>query len=100
MADANRQLAPIARDRSRILDDLGVERGRYLVATVHREANVSPERLTRITDGLSRLPESVVFPAHPGRAPPSQVTLCRLPHVRVIDPLGYLDFAALASQGA
>ena len=78
MADANRQLAPIARDRSRILDDLGVERGRYLVATVHREANVRPERLTRITDGLSRLPESVVFPAHPGRAPPSQVTLCRL----------------------
>ena len=63
-------------------------------------ANVSPERLTRITDGLSRLPESVVFPAHPGRAPPSQVTLCRLLPIRVIDPLGYLDFAALASQRA
>jgi UDP-N-acetylglucosamine 2-epimerase len=99
MADANRQLAPIARDRSRILDDLGVERGRYLVATVHREANVRPERLTRIADGLSRLPESVVFPAHPRtRSALASNTVSLAPHVRVIDPLGYLDFAALASQ--
>ena len=78
MADANRQLAPIARERSRIIEDLGVVPGRYLVATVHREANVKPERLARIADGLSRLPAPVVFPAHPGRAPPSQVTQCHL----------------------
>ena len=99
MADANRQLAPIARERSRILEDLGVEPGGYLVATVHREANVRPERLARIADGLSRLPEPVLFPAHPRtRAALAGNTVFLAPHVRLLDPLGYLDFAALASQ--
>jgi UDP-GlcNAc3NAcA epimerase len=99
MADANRQLAPIARERSRILEEHGLEPGGYLVATVHREANVQPERLTRIADGLSRLPEPVLFPAHPRtRAALASNTVLLAPHVRVLDPLGYLDFAALASQ--
>jgi UDP-GlcNAc3NAcA epimerase len=99
MADANAQLAPIARERSRILDELGVEAGRYLVATVHREANVRPDRLARIADGLSRLPEPVLFPAHPRtRAALASNTVSLAPHVRILDPLGYLDFAALASQ--
>ncbi len=35
------------------------------VATVHRQANVSQPRLGRIAEGLSRLEEPVVFPAHP-----------------------------------
>ncbi len=99
MADANRQLAPIARSRSRILEEHALEPGGYLVATVHREANVRPERLKRITDGLSRLPEPVLFPAHPRtRAALASNRLLLAPHIRVIDPLGYLDFAALASQ--
>jgi UDP-GlcNAc3NAcA epimerase len=99
MADANAQLAPIARERSLILEQLGVEPGRYLVATAHREANVRPDRLARIADGLSRLPEPVIFPAHPRtRASLANNRLMLAPHVRVVDPLGYLDFAALASQ--
>jgi UDP-GlcNAc3NAcA epimerase len=99
MADANRKLAPIARERSRILEEHGLEPGRYLVATVHREANVRPERLARIAGGLSRLPEPVLFPAHPRtRAALASNNLLLSPHVRVTDPLGYLDFAALASQ--
>jgi UDP-GlcNAc3NAcA epimerase len=99
MADANAQLAPIARERSEILNHLSVEPGTYLVATVHREANVRPDRLARIADGLSRLPEQVLFPAHPRtRAALAGNGLSLAPHVRVLEPLGYLDFAALASQ--
>ncbi len=99
MADANRQLAPIARERSNMLEEQGVEPGGYLVATVHREANVRPERLRRIANGLSRLPQPVVFPAHPRtRAALASNTVLLAPHVRVTQPLGYLDFAALASQ--
>jgi UDP-GlcNAc3NAcA epimerase len=99
MADANRKLAPIARERSRVLHEQRLEPGGYVVATVHREANVRPERLARIADGLSRLPEPVVFPAHPRtRAALASNSLLLAPHVRVTQPLGYLDFAALASQ--
>jgi UDP-GlcNAc3NAcA epimerase len=99
MADASRQLAPIARQRSQIVEQLGVEPGGYLVATVHREANVRPDRLARIAGGLSRLPEPVLFPAHPRtRAALASNRLLLAPHVRLLDPLGYLDFAALASQ--
>jgi len=95
MADACFQLAPIARERSRILAEHGLEPGGYLVATIHRQANVEPERLARIVDGLSRTGERVIFPAHPrtravlGETPPN---------VEVIAPVGYLDMAALVSQ--
>ena len=37
----------------------------YLLVTVHREANVRPDRLRRIVEGLNRLEEPIVFPAHP-----------------------------------
>src|SRR3954469_24896460 len=42
MADACFRFAPIARDRSQILRRLGLTSGGYLVATIHREANVRP----------------------------------------------------------
>jgi UDP-GlcNAc3NAcA epimerase len=95
MADASFRFAPIARERSAILSALGVAPGGYVVATIHREANVEPERLARIVDGLGRIGEPVVFPAHPRtRARLGEVP----PNVRVLEPLGYLDMAALASQ--
>jgi UDP-GlcNAc3NAcA epimerase len=95
MADACFRLAPIARERSRILPELGLEPGGYAVATIHRQANVQQERLARIVDGLGRLGERVIFPAHPrtrrvlGDVPPN---------LQVVGPLGYLDMAALVSQ--
>src|SRR5438046_280813 len=61
MADANRIFAPIACERSQILATLGVEPGGYVVATVHREANVQPERLARIAGGLDALELPLVF---------------------------------------
>jgi UDP-N-acetylglucosamine 2-epimerase len=95
MADACFRFAPIARERSTILRRLEVEPQGYVVATIHREANVRPDRLGRIVDGLGRLGELVVFPAHPR----TRGALPELPsNVRLVDPLGYLDMAALASQ--
>src|SRR6266542_1450702 len=83
MADAAMRFAPIARQRSGILRELGLEPGRYVVATVHREANVRPERLARILSGLGRVEQA-------GLRVDGRVVLSR--------PLGYLDLAALASQ--
>jgi UDP-N-acetylglucosamine 2-epimerase len=99
MADANKRLAPLARERSSILETLGVEPGGYAVATVHREANVRPDRLARIAEGLSRLADPVVLPAHPRtRQAIAGNTVLLGTNVALIDPLGYMDFAALASQ--
>jgi UDP-N-acetylglucosamine 2-epimerase len=95
MADVCIRFAPLARERSTILARLGLEAGAYVVATIHREANVAPDRLAGIVDGLGRIGGPVVFPAHPrtrGRLPETPA------NVRVIEPLGYLDMAALASQ--
>ena len=99
MADASYRLAPIARDRSDILDRVGAEAGAYVVATIHREANTRPERLARILDGVARIPEPVLFPVHPRtRAAMADAGLAPAGRVRTLDPLGYLDFAALAAQ--
>jgi UDP-N-acetylglucosamine 2-epimerase len=98
MYDANLRLAPIARERSDALERTGVEPGRYLLLTLHREANVAPEPLGRVADALSQLGEEVVFPAHPRTRAALEEQGIELPHTRLLPPLGYLDFAALASQ--
>ena len=98
MADANLKLAAIARERSPILVVMEVEPGEYAVATVHREANVRPERLERIFEGLGRIAEPVIFPAHPRTAAVAAAEGLSAANVRMIQPLGYIDFAALASQ--
>jgi UDP-GlcNAc3NAcA epimerase len=98
MADASFKLAPIARKRSRILSTLELEPGAYAVATVHREANVEPKRLARIFEGLDRIERPVIFPAHPRTSSVARSRGLAPGHVQMIQPLGYLDFAALASQ--
>jgi UDP-N-acetylglucosamine 2-epimerase len=96
MADVHRILAPVVRARSDLLGRLGVEPGRYVLVTVHREANVRPDRLARIVDGLNRIEEPIVFPAHPR----TRRVLAGLGPLSFepIAPLGYLDFTALATQ--
>jgi UDP-N-acetylglucosamine 2-epimerase len=99
MADATLRLAPVARERSQVLELLGLEPGGYLVATVHREANTVEPRLGRIINGLGRVGETVVFPIHPRTRAALERDGVELPeNVLAQPPLGYLDFAALASQ--
>jgi UDP-GlcNAc3NAcA epimerase len=97
MADAARIFAPIARRRSRALERLGVEPGAFLLVTVHREANVRPTRLRRIVEGLNRLRNPIVFPAHP-RTRQALEQLDVSPRFAVTEPLGYLDMQALTAQ--
>lgn len=95
MYDASLLFAPIARERF----ELPHEPGSYVVATIHREANVAQPRLGRILEGLARVGEPVVFPAHPRtRAAIEREGLRPPAHVEVVDPLGYLEMTALVSQ--
>ena len=95
MADATFRLAPIAREQ---VPAPGPP-GSYLVCTVHREANVRPERLRRIVEGLGRTRERIVFPAHPRtRATLAEHGIVLPANVELGPPLGYLAFTAAASQ--
>jgi UDP-GlcNAc3NAcA epimerase len=95
MADASRRFAPIARERYPV----PFEPRSYLVATIHRQANVFQPRLGRIVEGLNRLEEPVVFPAHPRtRSQLEREGLELEAHVRLTEPLSYLELASLASQ--
>ena len=99
MADASMKLLPLAREHSSALAEYGLEPGRYLVATVHREANVAQPRLGRIVDAFNRIEERIVFPLHPRtRSALDHAGLELSDHVQAAPPLGYLDLAALASQ--
>jgi UDP-N-acetylglucosamine 2-epimerase len=99
MADVSLAFRDIAEERSNILGDLRVEPGSYLVATAHRAGNVDRvERLERLVDLLAAMPQPVIFPVHPRtRLRLEDAGLMdRLGEVRVVAPLGYLDFLKLA----
>lgn len=89
-----------------IVERLGLHPREYGVVTLHRPANVdSAETLGKLlgvlTEISSKLP--IVFPVHPRTA--SRIDayglrrLCeQAPGMRMVEPLGYLDFLCLTSQ--
>jgi UDP-GlcNAc3NAcA epimerase len=95
MADASRLFAPVARAAFPVPH----EPRTYVVVTIHRQANVEQPRLGRIVEGLNRIDGMVVFPVHPRtRARIQEEGLALGSHVRLIEPLSYLELASLASQ--
>jgi UDP-N-acetylglucosamine 2-epimerase (non-hydrolysing) len=104
MIDSLRQNLEHAR-RSAIREHLGVERRDYAVMTLHRPSNVdSPETFAGILSALEtitgKLP--VIFPVHPRtRKTIAELGLSErvdaMKNLRVIEPLGYLDFLHLYS---
>ena len=91
---------------STVRADLGVRDLDYAVMTLHRPSNVDvPETFARILSALESITEKlpVVFPVHPRtRKTIAELGLTErvgaMKNLRVIDPLGYLDFLALYSQ--
>jgi UDP-N-acetylglucosamine 2-epimerase (non-hydrolysing)/UDP-GlcNAc3NAcA epimerase len=98
MADVSLAFRDIAEQRSDILTEFALAPGSYLVATAHRAGNVDRvERLARLTELLAAMPEPVIFPVHPRtrlRLEDAEL-MARLDGVRVVPPLGYLDFLKL-----
>jgi UDP-N-acetylglucosamine 2-epimerase (non-hydrolysing) len=94
-------LANLDRARARpILAELGLRRGGFGLVTLHRPTNVDdPRVLAELVGALTAIAEEVplVFPAHPR----TRAVLGRPPdRVRVLEPLGYLDFLALQDAAA
>jgi UDP-GlcNAc3NAcA epimerase len=99
MLDALEYNRKVAEEKSHIIDELGLEKGKYLVITVHRPSNTdSRVNLSNIVKALGQSAKIVVFPVHPR----SEKYLREygiwdnMPaNVRLIPPLGYLDMLRL-----
>jgi UDP-N-acetylglucosamine 2-epimerase (non-hydrolysing)/UDP-GlcNAc3NAcA epimerase len=102
MADVTLAFAPVAERRSHALEEHRLEPGEYLLVTAHRAGNVDdPARLLKLVALLEALPLPAVFPLHPRtRARLVSASLVdRLTGargLRLVPPLGYLDFLILA----
>lgn len=86
-------------EKSTIHHDLGLERGRYALVTMHRPSNVDhTDQLRMIVDVLTTLAAELplVFPVHPRtRKNLQNLGIDVPPNVHMIDPVGYVDFLAL-----
>ncbi|MCK9277035.1 MAG: UDP-N-acetylglucosamine 2-epimerase (non-hydrolyzing) [Methanoculleus sp.] len=104
MLDAMEYNRAVAEERSRILEDVGVRPGEYLVVTVHRPSNTdSRENMAAIIGALGEAGIPAVFPVHPRtrRYLGEYGLLTDMPeNVRVTEPLGYLDMIRLMAHAA
>jgi UDP-N-acetylglucosamine 2-epimerase len=104
MADVSLAFAPIAEQRSDVLDRLSLTPGDYVAATAHRAGNVDdPDRLARLVELLAAVPGTVVLPLHPRTAARLEEAglrgrLEQARNVLLTPPLGYLDFTKLAAH--
>ena len=100
MYDAALFYAERAEQRSRVLQELGLDRRGYVLSTCHRaEATDSAAALGGIVDALAAIAREavVIVPLHPRtrRALATHQLTDRLGKVRTIEPVSFLDMVAL-----
>ena len=92
----------MAASRSSALSELGLESGRYLLATIHRESSTGDlATLGKLLETLGSLGERVIFPMHPRtrallRANRREATT--IGGLTIVEPLGYLDLLQVLSH--
>jgi UDP-GlcNAc3NAcA epimerase len=79
------------------LADLGLEPGRYHLATLHRAENTAdPANLAAMFSALDLSPLPVILPLHPRTAKALQAANWQPAHnLRLIEPVGYLELLTL-----
>lgn len=106
MCDAVLQHADVASARPTSLARLGLERGGYALATVHRAESTEPAMLQGLLLSLAAVGAThkpVLLPMHPRtRAVVERhgLTLPDADHLRLVEPLGYLDMLSAVSNAA
>ncbi len=86
--------------KPKVLNELGLGENEFLLATVHRQENTdNGVRLRNIISALRELSEEipVVFPMHPRTTSRIGRYGALLEGIKVIEPLGYLQFLSLLS---
>ncbi len=93
-------------EKSTVLRDLQIEPGRYAALTLHRPSNVdNPEVFARLLDALEKISNDmeIIFPIHPRTRKNIermglQKRVGRIEALRLVEPMGYLDFLKLMSE--
>ena len=100
MYDAVLYHSALAVTRSQILEQLEIQPGAYLLATLHRPRNTDDSgRLRAILEAFEIVGGTVVFPTHPRTRKAIAVQAQRVPsNVWVVEPVGYLDMLRLEQQ--
>ncbi|MDP3729385.1 MAG: UDP-N-acetylglucosamine 2-epimerase (non-hydrolyzing) [bacterium] len=103
ISDVVKKMLPIALRASNVNERLGVKKGEYFLATIHRQQAVDiPQNFQNILSGLGLIADAfqlpVIYAIHP-RAKKNLETfkLTVNKGVRLIDPVDYFDFMALSA---
>ncbi|MBI5952690.1 MAG: UDP-N-acetylglucosamine 2-epimerase (non-hydrolyzing) [Chloroflexi bacterium] len=101
MYDALLHNLKVAHGKSQIRQKLGLEEGKYALATVHRAANTDDrKRMSSILGALGRLSSPVVFPVHPRtRKMMQEWGISVASNILAIEPVGHFDMLML-QEGA
>jgi UDP-N-acetylglucosamine 2-epimerase (non-hydrolysing) len=102
VVDAVNQNQELAEAKSKVLSELGVKRGEFVLATSHRQENVDDKaRFSGIIKGLRRVQEvlgvPVVYPVHPRARKQMERFGLESNGIRLVEPLDYLAFLRLES---
>ena len=99
MVDTMKNNSKIAHEKSNIISDLRLQYEKYNILTLHRNYNVDqPKILYHVLDEIGKLDEPTVFPVHPRTKKKITNTYSVPKNIRMIEPLGYLDFITLESS--
>jgi UDP-N-acetylglucosamine 2-epimerase (non-hydrolysing) len=103
VVEAATRLLPAPAERVALLGRMGLQAGRFILATFHRPENVDdPTQLGSLLEHIAELDAPVVFPVHPRtrRRIVDFGLSAHLGHVSLLDPMPYSTFLALASECA
>jgi UDP-N-acetylglucosamine 2-epimerase (non-hydrolysing) len=101
--DAVYQNIEIAKAKDKILDDLGLKSGKFMLATSHRQENVDEKtRFEGIIKGLqlihSEFEVPLIYPIHPRAKKQLELFNIDMEGLTLVEPLDYLGFLNLESK--
>lgn len=105
MFDNTLHFASVAEQRSRVIDELGLKKNDFLLATIHRPANTDdPAQLAALLQALENVAQEhelpVVLPLHPRTRArmendPALSLIANSPDLKFVPPAGFLDMTML-----
>ena len=88
-------------EKSNVLEDLGLEKGKYIVVSSHREENIDIEKnFNQLMPAINEIAEKygypVIFSTHPRTKKRLEINNFKMhPLVRNLKPLGFLEYVKL-----